>query len=184
MTRDWSRAPPATLEARYSAVHNLSMAVVAAGMIAAAIFHFATHPANAPTLSLGDPRFVLFAMLAVALGYYVFLGIDRWRNRQPQVVIDQDGILLGFGRNRRFSWRDVEWVRLRRLAMRPQLQIGVASRAFVDAGLRLSPWNFDDGLRPIRGMPSAVLVRDNGLDRSASAMLDAVKAFRPNLVRS
>jgi hypothetical protein len=45
-------------------------------------------------------------------------------------------------------------------------------------------WNFDDGLRPIRGLPSAVLVRDNGLDISASAMLDAVKAFRPNLVKS
>jgi hypothetical protein len=173
-----------TLEARYSIVHNLSMAVVAAAMIGAAILHFATQSSNAPTLSLNDPRFVLFGMLAVALGYYVFVGIDRWRNREPQVVIDHDGIALGFGRNRRFSWADIEWVRLRRLAMRPQLQIGVASLAFVEANLRLSMWNFDDGLRPIRGVPSAVLVRDNGLDRSASAMLDAVKAFRPNLVRS
>jgi hypothetical protein len=173
-----------SLEARYSTVHNLSMAVVAAAMIGAAVFHFATRSSNAPTLSLNDPRFVLFAMLAVALGYYVFLGVGRWRNRQPQVVIDHDGIVLGFGRNRRFSWTDIEWVRLRRLAMRPQLQIGVAAPAFVAADLRLSMWNFDDGLRPIRGMPSAVLVRDNGLDRSASAMLDAVKAFRPNLVRS
>jgi hypothetical protein len=172
------------LEARYSAVHNLSMAVVAAGMIAAAIFHFATSSSNAPTLSLNDPRFVLFAMLAVALGYYVLLGVGRWRDREPQVVIDDAGIVLGFGRNRRFSWSDIEWVRLKRLAMRPQLQIGVASPAFVEANLRLSMWNFDDGLRPIRGMPSAVLVRDNGLDRTASAMLDAVKAFRPNLVRS
>jgi hypothetical protein len=185
MTRDWSRAPPARiLEARYRAGHNLSMAVVAAAMIAAAIYYFASHPTNAPTLSLNDPRFVLFGMLAVALGYYVFLGVDRSRNRQPQVVIDHDGIVLGFGRDRRFSWRDIEWVRLRRLAMRTQLQIGVASQAFIDANLRLSMWNFDDGLRPIRGVPSAVLVRDNGLDRSAAAMLDAVKAFRPNLVRS
>ena len=173
-----------SLEARYSTVHNLSMAVVAALMIGAAVWHFATHPANAPTLSLNDPRFVLFAMLAVALGYYVFVGIDRSRNRQPQVVIDADGIVLGFGRNHRFGWRDIEWVRLRRLALRPQLQIGVASHAFVVANLRLSMWNFDDGLRPIRGMPSAVLVRDNGLDRSAAAMLDAVRTFRPNLVRS
>src|SRR5262249_1152955 len=145
---------------------------------------FATQSSNAPTLSLNDPRFVLFGMLAVALGYYVVLGVGRWRNRAPQVVIDGDGIVLGFGRNRRFSWSDIEWVRLRRLAMRPQLQMGVAAQAFVEANLRLSMWNFDDGLRPIRGMPTAVLVRDNGLDRSASAMLDAVKAFRPNLVRS
>ena len=180
---DLMAAPP-TLQARYSAVHNLSMAVVATVMIATAIYYFVAHPSNAPTLSLNDPRFVLFAMLAIALGYYVFLGVDRWRNRQPQVVIDGDGISLGFGRNRRLSWSDIEWVRLRRLALRPQLEIGVAARAFVDANLRLSMWNFDDGLRPIRGMPSAVLVRDNGLDRSASAMLDAVKRFRPNLVRS
>jgi hypothetical protein len=55
--------------------------------------------------------------------------------------------------------------------------------AFVSADLKLSMWNLDDGLRPIRGVPAAVLVRDNGLDVRASAMLDAVKAFRPNLVR-
>ncbi len=130
------------VEARYGTLHNLSMAVVSAGMIGVAILHFASNPANAPNLSLNDPRFVLFAMLALAMGYYVFLGISRYLNRQAQVVIDRDGI-----------------------------------------DLRLSMWNFDDGLRPIRGLPSAVLVRDNGLDTSASAMLDAVKSFRPNLVK-
>jgi hypothetical protein len=45
-------------------------------------------------------------------------------------------------------------------------------------------WNLDDGLRPIRGVPAAVAVRDNGLDARASAMVDAVRAFRPNLVKS
>ena len=68
--------------------------------------------------------------------------------------------------------------------MRPQLQIGLADQAFVAANLRLSMWNLDDGLRPVRGQPTAVLVRDNGLDTRASAMLDAVKSFRPNLVKS
>ena len=29
-------------------------------------------------------------------------------------------------------------------------------------------WNLDDGLRPIRGVPAAVLVRDNGLDTLGS----------------
>jgi hypothetical protein len=38
-------------------------------------------------------------------------------------------------------------------------------------------------LRPVRGMPAAVAVRDNGLDTRTSAMFDAVKSFRPNLVR-
>ena len=172
------------MQARYGVLHNLSMAVVATGMIGAAVLHFATNSAHAPTLSLNDPRFVLFAMLAIALGYYVLLGVSRSRNRRPQVVIDSQGIALGFGRDRRFSWDDIEWVRLRRLGFRPQLEVGIAAQAFMEANLRLSMWNFDDGLRPIRGMPSAVLVRDNGLDVSARAMLDAVKGFRPNLVKS
>jgi hypothetical protein len=132
---------------------------------------------------MNDPRFVLFTLLAAALGYYVFVGISRYLDRRPQIVIDRDGIALGFGRDRRFAWDDIEWARLRRLALRPQLEIGVAPQAFMAADLRLSMWSFDDGLRPIRGLPSAVLVRDNGLDMRASAMLDAVRAFRPNLVK-
>jgi hypothetical protein len=172
------------VEARYSAVHNIGMAVVATVMIVGAIVHFATNSANAPTLSLNDPRFVLFSVLSVAMGYYAFLGVSRFRNRQPQIVIDRDGITLGFGRNRRLPWTDIQWVRLRRLAMRPQLQIGLVPEAFVAADLKLSQWFLDDSLRPVRGMPSAILVRDNGLDMSSAAMLDAVRTFRPNLVKS
>jgi hypothetical protein len=172
------------VEARYGVLHNLSMAIVSAGMIGAAILHFASGSTNAPSLSLNDPRFVMFALLAVALGYYVFLGLSRYRDRRPQVVVDTDGIVLGFGRDRRIAWDDIRWVRLRRLALRPQLEIGIDSQAFIDANLGLSMWSFDDSLRPIRGVPSAVLVRDNGLDTTAAALLDAVKAFRPNLVRS
>lgn len=172
------------LEARYGALHNVGMAVVATGMVGAAIVHFASGSANAPTLSLDDPRFVLFSILALAMAYYVYLGVSRYLDRNPQIVIDQDGLVLGFGRNRRIAWDDIQWVRLRRLALRPQLQVGLAPEAFLAADLRLSTLNLDDSLRPIRGMPSAVLVRDNGLDTTASAMLDAVKAFRPNLVHS
>jgi len=68
--------------------------------------------------------------------------------------------------------------------MRPQLQIGVEPQAFLAADLRLTQFNLDDSLRPIRGMPAALLVRDNGLDTKAVTMLDAVRAFRPNLVQS
>jgi hypothetical protein len=171
------------VEARYGTFHNISMAVVSAAMIGIAILHFANNPTNAPTLSMNDPRFVLFTLLALAMAYYVFVGISRYLNRRPQIVIDRDGIALGFGRDRRFAWDDIEWARLRRLALRPQLEIGVAPQAFMAADLRLSMWSFDDGLRPIRGLPSAVLVRDNGLDTRASALLDAVRAFRPNLVK-
>jgi hypothetical protein len=142
------------------------------------------HPANAPTLSLNDQRFVLIFLLALALGYYVVQGVARARNREPQIVIDRDGIQLGFGRNRRFAWDDIDWVRLRRLGFRPQLEIGLGGEAFMAANLRLSLWGLDDSLRPVRGQPTTVLVRDNGLDTRASAMLDAVRSFRPNLVRS
>lgn len=172
------------VEARYSVLHNLSMAAVSAVMVAAAIVYFVGNPANAPTLSMNDPRFVMFAMLTAAMAYYIYAGVSRYLNRTPQVVIDRDGVFLGFGRNRRIAWQDVQWVRMRRLALRPQLEIGIATDAFIAADLRLSVWNLDDGLRPIRGMPTAVLVRDNGLDVSTSAMLDAAKVFRPNLVKS
>lgn len=171
------------LEARYSRLHNFSMAAVAAAMVVAAIAHFATDSRNAPRLSFDDPRFVLFAMLALALGYYAWLGLARGRDRRPQVVIDRDGIALGFGRHRRFAWSDVQWVRIRRLALRPQLEIGLAAEPFLAANLGLSPWHLDDALRPVLGQPTSVLVRDNGLDRRSGAMLDAVRAFRPNLVR-
>jgi len=181
-------APPrgankGAVEARYGAMHNISMALVAVAMVTIAIGHFMANPDKAPTLSFNDPRFVLFAALAIAMLTYTFLGVRRAMNRAPQVVIDRDGIAVGFGRDTRFRWNDIQWVRLRRLAFRPQLQVGLVPEAFVSADLKLSMWNLDDGLRPIRGVPAAVLVRDNGLDVRASAMLDAVKAFRPNLVR-
>ena len=163
-TRDWSRAPPAKLEARYAPLHNISMSIVAIGMVGAAILYFATNSANAPTLSLNDPRFVMFGLLTVAMAFYGWLGVTRFLNREPQVVIDSEGIALGFGRDRRFPWDAVQWVRLRRLALRPQLQIGLVPEAFAAADLRLSMWNLDDALKPIRGVPAAVLVRDNGLD--------------------
>jgi hypothetical protein len=172
------------VEARYGSLHNIGMTVMSAGMIGVAILHFATNAADAPALSLNDPRFVLFTLLALALGYYAFVGISRTANRRPQIVIDRTGIALGFGRDCRFAWDDIQWARLRRLALRPQLEIGIAPQAFVAANLRLSMWNFDEGLRPIRGLPTAVLVRDNGLDTRASTMLDAVRTFRPNLVKA
>lgn len=171
------------VQVRYGRLHNLSMAIVAAAMVAVALFHFSAHPDQTPRLSFSDPRFVLFAVLAIAMAYYGYLGISRSLDRGPQVVIDRDGIALGFGRNRRFTWREIQWVRLRRLALRPQLQIGLAPDAFVAANLKLSAWNLDDGLRPVRGVPAAVLVRDNGLDRSSAAMLDAIRARRPDLVK-
>jgi hypothetical protein len=175
---------PKPVEVRYGLLHNISMAAVSVGMIVFVIFRFSADPANAPTISLNDTRFMMFAILALAMAYYVFIGLKRCFDRTPQLVIDHDGITLGFGRGRHIPWSDIPWVGVRRLAIRPQLQIGIAPEAFLAADLKLSNWSLDDNLRSIRGAPAAVMVRDNGLDTSTSAMLDAVKAFRPNLIKS
>lgn len=172
------------MQVRYSRLHNASMALAAVAMVLAALVHFGLNPERAPTLSPNDARTVLFLVLSTAMGFYAWLGVQRLRDRSPQIVIDADGIAFGFGRNRRFPWKDIQWVRLRRLAFRPQLQIGLAPEAFIAADLRLTTWNLDDALRPVRGTPAAVLVRDNGLDTSARAMLDAIRALRPNLVET
>src|SRR5579871_4588534 len=159
------------MEVRYGRLHNIGMAVVATGMIGTALLLIAQHPDRAPRLSLHDPRFDLYLLLGLALVFYAWLGLSRYINRAPQVVIDGEGIALGFGRNRRFIWDEIECVRLHRVAIRPQLQIGLEAQAFVDASLRLSIWNLDDALKPIRGMPAALVLRDNGLDARATAML-------------
>jgi hypothetical protein len=62
--------------------------------------------------------------------------------------------------------------------------MGLEPEAFIMADLRLSQWSLDDSLRPVRGMPATLAIRDNGLDCNAAAMLDAVKSFRPNLIKS
>jgi hypothetical protein len=170
------------IEARWGRLHNLSMAVVSVGLAGVALTYLTRGAQGAPAGS-DDPRFMLFLLIAAAMAYYAWLGLNRFGNRTPQVTIDRDGILLGFGRDRRLTWHDIEWVRLRRLGVRPTLQIGLKPEAFVIANLRLSLWSLDDALRPIRGVPAAVAVRDNGLDTRAATMLDAIKAFRPNLVR-
>jgi hypothetical protein len=170
------------IEARWGRLHNLGMAVVAIALAAVALANLARGAQGAP-VGTGDPRFMLYLLLAAAMAYYAWLGLNRFGNRAPQVTIDRDGIVLGFGRDRRLAWHDIEWVRLRRLGVRPTLQIGLVPEAFVIANLRLSLWSLDDGLRPIRGVTSAVAVRDNGLDTRTTMMLDAIKAFRPNLVR-
>ncbi len=177
-------APRAPVEARYSAFHNYSMAVVAAAMVVAAVVFLARRPDSIGSLSFGDPRFLLFLLLGISMAYYAIAGIRRALDRAPQVTVDRDGIALGFGRNRRFDWNEIQWVRLHRLSLRPQLQIGLMPETFVNADLRLSVWNLDDPLRPVRGVPAALSLRDNGLDTKASALLDAVRNFRPSLVKS
>lgn len=172
------------IEARFSRTHNVVMAIVAAGMVAVALGYLVTLWGQITAAGLTDSRVLLYAALGFAMAYYTWLGYARFTNREPQVVIDREGILLGFGRNRRFAWQDIDWVRVRRLGFRPTLQVGIKPEAFITANLGMSMWSLDDSLRPVRGMPAAIAVRDNGLDTNAAAMLDAVKSIRPNLIRS
>jgi hypothetical protein len=172
------------IEARFARLHNLIMAAVAAGMVVLALVQVVAMAQRVTPDGQTDSRLILYAMLGAAMAYYAWLGVARYSNRDPQVAIDRQGILLGFGRSRRLAWQDIDWVRVRRLGFRPQLQIGLKPEAFIAANLGLSTWSLDDGLRPVRGTPAAVAVRDNGLDTGATAMLDAVKSIRPNLIRS
>ena len=171
------------MEARYGSLHNIGMAAGSIAMVSVAAYLVVTQPGAAERIDFSDPRFVLFVVLGAAMVFYAGLGITRYLNRAPQVVIDRDGIFLGFGRNREFAWSEIDWVRLHRVAMRPQLRIGLKPETFVRSDLRLTTWHLDDALRPVRGMPAAVAVRDNGLDTRAAEMFAAVKAFRPNLVK-
>jgi hypothetical protein len=175
--------PPASVEVRYSPLHNFSLSLLAALLMLFGAFYISRSD-GAPTASAADPRFMLFVVMGFAMFYYAWIGVQRALNRSPQVTIDGDGIVLGFGRNRRFAWDEVQWVRIHRIAVRPVLQIGFSPVALAGNVLRLSTMSFDDALRPVRGMPGAVAVRDNGLDMRTSAMLDAVRKFRPDLVKS
>ena len=64
-----------------------------------------------------------------------------------------EGVLPGSSTIARIAWQDILLQVQAALALRPQFEIGIATRkAFIAADLRLSTW-IDDGLRPIRGMP-------------------------------
>ncbi len=153
-------------------------------MIVVALTHLLQEREMAPRLSFNDPGFAMLVLFGGAILYYGVMGVRRAMDRQPQMSIDHKGITLGLGRNRRLDWRDIMWVRTRRIGFQRVLQVGLDPAAFVAADLRLSMWNVDDPLGPIRGVTTGVQIRPAGLDTSAHAMLDAVKSFRPNLVKS
>src|SRR5262249_35656952 len=151
------------IEVRFARLHNIVMAAVAAGMAVLALVQLSLVWGRATADGQTDSRLLLYAMLAAAMAYYAWLGFARYSNRPQQVGVDRAGVQLGFGRNRRLVWQDIDWVRVRRLGLRPQLQIGLRTEAFITSNLGLSMWSLDDALRPVRGMPTAVAVRDNGL---------------------
>ncbi|UYN97070.1 MAG: hypothetical protein KIT25_09110 [Enhydrobacter sp.] len=178
------KTPDRPFEVRFSRLHNLSIAAVAVIMLGLGLAHVFSDLQNMPRLSLNDPGFVLLFMLGAAMIYYVAMGLRRALDRRPQLVIDRRGITLGFGRDRTIAWQDVQWVRTRRIGLQRLFQFGIEPDAYVAADLRLAMWNFEDPMRPVRGAPTGVQMRDVTLDSSASEMLEAVRVFRPNLVKS
>ena len=85
-----------------------------------------------------------------------------------------DGILLGFGRNRRFAWSDITWVRLRRLALRPQLEaslIGLGESRLVAGGRRSAMRYAGEALRA-RVAPYPFRWQQRGRSRLLQARLE------------
>ena len=113
---------------------------------------------------MNDSEFGLF------FGWRCGLYTSSWqspRNLEPQVVIDHDGIRLGFGRNR-FHWTNSGGLRRLRCAA---TQIGLDDQAFI------APPAIDVGLRrqhaAVRGQPTTVLCARQR-PTQASAMLTPV----------
>jgi hypothetical protein len=171
------------IEARFSRPHNMSMAVVAAGMVLMAVVYLLSRPEQAPAFSLSDSRFLINAMLGAAMTYYVWLGLTRYANREPQVVIDRDGILLGFGRNRRFAWQDIDGcacagsasARSCRSASSPRPSSRPISAVDVD---------LDDGCGRSAACRPPSRCATTGSTRAPRRCLTPCRSFRPNLIRS
>ena len=61
------------MEVRYGRLHNITMAVVATGMIGTALLNMVLqHPDRLPSLSVADARFALYLLLGLALAFYAF----------------------------------------------------------------------------------------------------------------
>ena len=168
-------AKPRRLEVRHSQTFNMTLAAI--GMVllvVAALYGIAMLMGEARVQ--GQPPWLLL-ICAAALLYYVVRSVLRFRDRRPQVVIDRDGIRLGFGRDLLVPWDQVQWARVR--GIRPALQIGVSPEHFTKA--RVSMWNLDDNLTTVPGAGPAIAVRAAGLDTSMKTVLEMIHAWKPAL---
>ncbi len=168
-------AKPRRLEVRHSQTFNMTLAAIGmALLVIAGLYGFALLLGQAKTQ--GQPPWLLL-LIAAALLYYVVRSVLRFRDRRPQVVIDRDGIRLGFGRDLLVPWESILWARVR--GIRPALQIGVAPEHFTKA--RVSMWNLDDNLASVPGAGPAIAVRAAGLDTSMKTVLEMIHAWKPSL---
>jgi GNAT superfamily N-acetyltransferase len=168
-------AKPRKLEVRHSQTFHITLAaigmimLVIAGLYGAAVLMGEAAAKERPGW--------LLLICAAALLYYVVRSVLRFRDRRPQVVVDKDGVRLGFGRNLLVPWDSIQWARVR--GLRPSLQLGVDPEHFAQA--RVSMWNLDDNLTSVPGGGAAIAVRAAGLDTSMKTVLEAMHAWKPSL---
>lgn len=169
-------AKPRRLEVRHSQTFNMTLAAMGLVLLViAALYGFALLLGEAGAPRAHPPWIVLVCGLAIL--YYVVRSVLRFRDRRPQLVIDRDGIRLGFGRDLLVPWESIQWARVR--GIRPALQIGVAPEHFSKA--RVSMWNLDDNLASVPGAGAAIAVRAAGLDTPMKTVLEMVHAWKPSL---
>lgn len=168
-------AKPRRLEVRHSQMFHMTLAAIGlALLVIAGIYGVAALMGEA---TLGQRPSWLLLLCVVAILYYVVRSILRFRDRRPQVVVDRDGVRLGFGRDLLVPWDAIQWARVR--GVRPTLQLGVDPESFTKA--RVSLWNLDDNLTSVPGGGSAIAVRSAGLDTPMRAVLEAMHAWKPSL---
>ena len=168
-------AKPRRLEVRHSQTFNMTLAAIGMVLLViAGLYGFALLLGEAR--AQGQPPWLLL-LIAAGLLYYVIRSVLRFRDRRPQVVIDRDGIRLGFGRDLLVPWDEVQWARVR--GIRPALQLGVTPERFGKA--RVSMWNLDDNLASVPGAGPAIAVRAAGLDTSMKTVLEMIYAWKPSL---
>ncbi|MBX3500126.1 MAG: hypothetical protein KF889_11830 [Alphaproteobacteria bacterium] len=164
------------LEIRFSQTFHVTLAAVGIMLPAAsALWVLANYDRMVGEESSG--RLILLGLGAAGLLYYAIRSILRLRETRPQIVIDNKGIWLGFGRDVLLPWADIRLARPR--GMRRTLQIGITPELF--GRLNLSLFNLDDNLTAVPGGGASVGVRFNGLDRPMRDVYDAIRAWKPGL---
>jgi hypothetical protein len=168
-------AKPRRLEVRHSQTFNLTLAAVGITLLViAGLYGAATLMGEA---RMGREPSWIMGLSALAILYYIVRSLMRFRDRRPQVVVDRDGVRLGFGRDVLLPWDAIQWARVR--GTRSMLQIGVTPELF--AAARVSLWNLDDSLTSIPGGGSAIGIRGAGLDTRMRTVLDSIHAWKPAL---
>jgi hypothetical protein len=164
------------LEVRFSQTFHVTLAAIGVILpVVAAIWLAANFERLVGEGSNG--RFVFLGLCAAGLLYYAGRAIARLRETRPQIIVDNKGVWLGFGRDVLLPWSDIRLARPR--GIRRTLQIGITPELY--GRLNLSLFNLDDNLTAVPGGGASVGVRFNGLDRPMRDLYEAIRIWKPGL---